>query len=405
LLQAGELFGEIAAIGRTPRTTTVVAAGEAQLLEIRWQGLREIRSYAPEWKKEIDRRYRERSLLRHLAETPLLWNLPEPTLQLIADATKFETFGEFDWHSAYHRAHKAGERERLEQEPVIAREGDYPNGLLLVRSGFARVSSRYNHGERTDSYLGKGQAFGLREIVTGWRGQHVPLRNSLRALGYVDLLFIPTAVLEEHVLPGLTPEQLASLTLAPEPAPAVAAMHEHGGDSFLEFIVAQRFINGRATMLIDLDRCTRCDDCVRACAATHDNNPRFIRQGPEVGGVMVASACMHCVDPVCMIGCPTGAIYRESADGQVGINPDTCIGCSICAQSCPYGTIQMVALRDDEGLPIVTEETGAPVRRATKCDLCIDQPGGPACVSACPHDALLRADMRQVDALTAWLQR
>jgi len=158
-------------------------------------------------------------------------------------------------------------------------------------------------------------------------------------------------------------------------------------------------------MLIDLDRCTRCDDCVRACAATHDNNPRFIRQGPEASGVMVASACMHCVDPVCMIGCPTGAIYRESADGQVGINPDTCIGCSVCAQSCPYGTIQMVALHDEEGLPIVTEETGAPVRRATKCDLCIDQPGGPACVSACPHDALLRADMRQMDTLTAWLHR
>jgi len=406
VLKSGELFGEIAALGRTPRTTTVVADDEALLLEIRWQGLREIRTYAPEWKKEIDRRYRERSLLRHLAETPLLWNLPEATLHLVADATRFETFGEFDWHSAYHRGHKDDERQRLEQEPVIAREGDYPNGLLLVRSGFARVSSRYNHGERTESYLGKGQAFGLREIVTGWRGQqHVPLRHSLRALGYVDLLFIPTAVLEEHVLPRLGPEQLAALILEPPPGSAAAIRHEAGGDSFLEFIVAQRFINGRATMLIDLDRCTRCDDCVRACAATHDNNPRFIRQGPESSGVMVASACMHCVDPVCMIGCPTGAIYRESADGQVAINPDTCIGCSVCAQSCPYGTIQMVALHDDEGLPIVTEETGAPVRRATKCDLCIDLPGGPACASACPHDALLRADMRQMDTLTAWLQR
>lgn len=400
LLQSGEMFGEIAALGRTPRTSTVVADSDAQILEIRWQGLREIRRYSPEWKQQIDERYRERSLLRHLAETPLLWNLPEETLRQVADATRFETFGEFDWHSSYHRVREAGERERLEQEPLIAREGDYPNGLLLIRSGFGRVSSRYNHGERTESYLGKGEAFGLGEIVSGWQGKFLPLRHSLRALGYVDILFIPTAVLEQHVFPRLTAAQLAALTKDLTPPPAGAT-----GDNFLEFVVAQRFMNGRAAMLIDLDRCTRCDDCVRACAATHDNNPRFIRHGPESGGVMVASACMHCVDPVCMIGCPTGAIHREGANGQVGINPDTCIGCSVCAQSCPYGTIQMVALRDEEGLPIVTEETGAPIRRATKCDLCIDQPTGPACVSACPHDALIRADLRSVEDLNRWLQR
>jgi len=407
-LKSGEMFGEIAALGRTPRTSTVVADGDAQVLEIRWQGLREIRRYSPEWKAQIDSRYRERSLRRHLAETPLLYNLSEETLGLIADATRFETFGEFDWQSAYSRVREAGERERLEQEPLIAREGDYPNGLLLVRSGFARVSNRYNHGERTESYIGKGEAFGLAEIVSGWQGKVMPLRRSLRALGYVDILFIPTAILEEHVFPRLTAEQLAALTKDLSPPAAVVgpgAVLDESGNTFLEFIVAQRFINGRATMLIDLDRCTRCDDCVRACAATHDNNPRFIRQGPESSGVMVASACMHCVDPVCMIGCPTGAIHRESINGQVEINPETCIGCSVCAQSCPYGTIQMVALHDEEGLPIVTEETGAPIRRATKCDLCIDQPAGPACVSACPHDALIRADMRSVDDINRWLLR
>jgi Fe-S-cluster-containing dehydrogenase component/CRP-like cAMP-binding protein len=405
LLATGELFGEIAALGRTPRTSTIVAEQDTQVLEIRWQGLREIRKYSPEWKQNIDQRYRERSLLNHLEETPLFHHLPVETLRLVADATRFEVYGEFEWQNAYQRVREAGERERLEQEPLIARQGDYPNGLLLIRSGFARVSSRYNHGERTESYIGKGEAFGLDEIVAGWRGNYTPLCHSLRALGYVDILFIPTAALEQHVLPQLTPDLLAKLTKTPPPEAADPVQPHGTANTFLEFIVAQRFINGRAAMLIDLDRCTRCDDCVRACAATHDNNPRFIRQGPESGGVMVASACMHCVDPVCMIGCPTGAIHRESINGQVEINPDTCIGCSVCAQSCPYGTIQMVALHDEEGLPVVTEETGAPIRRATKCDLCIDQPAGPACVSACPHDALTRADMRSVDDLNQWLQR
>jgi Fe-S-cluster-containing dehydrogenase component/CRP-like cAMP-binding protein len=405
-LGEGELFGELAALGRTPRTATIVAGQEAVLLEIRWQGLRDIRKFSSEWRQLIDQRYRERSLLSHLRETALFRHLPAETLRLIADATRFETFGEFEWQHSYSRTRHATDRERLEQEPVIARQGDAPAGLYLIRSGFARLSARYNHGERTESYLGKGEAFGLEEIFARWRGRPATLRRSLRALGYVDALFIPAEALELHVLPLLPADQAARLDAASPTADTAGAWESPTAtNAFLEFIVAQRFINGQATMLIDLDRCTRCDDCVRACAATHDNNPRFIRHGPESGGVMVASACLHCVDPVCMIGCPTGAIHRAGLDGQVEINPDTCIGCSVCAQSCPYGTIQMVALRDEEGLPVIAEDTGAPIRRATKCDLCIDQPGGPACVSACPHDALVRADMRDVGALNHWLQR
>jgi Fe-S-cluster-containing dehydrogenase component len=162
---------------------------------------------------------------------------------------------------------------------------------------------------------------------------------------------------------------------------------------------------GVSSMLVDLDRCTQCDDCVRACAAGHDNNPKFIRHGPVRDGIMVANACMHCIDPVCMIGCPTGAIHRESLEGQVVINDLTCIGCAICANSCPYDNIQMVQIRDPGGNFIVDEATRTPILKATKCDLCVDQLGGPACVRACPHDALIRADMREVDKLAEWLDR
>jgi Fe-S-cluster-containing dehydrogenase component/CRP-like cAMP-binding protein len=409
-LKEGELFGEIAAIGRTPRTTTVLAEGDVELLEIRWQGLRELRMFAPAWKEHIDRVYRQRALNTHLRETPVLSFLDPDAIPELAAQTQFETFGNFDWTSSFQKLASASGRERVEQEPLIAREGDYPNGLILVRSGNVRLSMQYNHGERTISYLGKGRCFGLEEIIHNARNPTpIPLRHSLRAIGYVDILVIPTAVFEAVVLPTLTPERLQDLGLAAavpdfSKEPPVEADSKLGAD-VLEFMVENRFINGAATMLIDMDRCTRCDDCVRACASTHDGNPRFIRQGPVVDSIMVANACMHCVDPVCMIGCPTGAISRDSVQGQIVINDSTCIGCSTCATSCPYQNIHMVPIRDKGGSFILDESTRTPIIKATKCDFCVEQLGGPACVNACPHDAMARVDMSDIDSLSEWIRR
>ena len=156
-------------------------------------------------------------------------------------------------------------------------------------------------------------------------------------------------------------------------------------------------------MMIDLERCIRCDDCVSACAAAHDNNPKFVRHGPAFGRYMIANACMHCDDPVCMIGCPTGAIHR-SENGTVSINDETCIGCSKCANSCPYDNIRMVPIRDEEG-KLLTEKKAIPIVKATKCDMCNTSPGGPACVRACSHDALTRVDVKDVGELAEWLDR
>ena len=155
-------------------------------------------------------------------------------------------------------------------------------------------------------------------------------------------------------------------------------------------------MNGTQTMVIDMNKCVRCDDCVRACSATHGGNPRFRREGQVFDHWMVANSCMHCQDPVCMIGCPTGAIHRSIETGSVLINDDSCIGCATCANSCPYSNIVMVPIRNKKGVPIIdTAETGQPIIKATKCDLCAGRPGGPTCVSACPHDALSRVDFRE----------
>ena len=408
-LEAGELFGEIAALGRAPRTATVIAEGRATLLEIRWQGLREIRRYAPEWKARLDQLYRERSLDKHLRATPFLNNLEPGAFRQVFNTTRFETYGDFEWQASYHTGQDDALEGRLAKEPLIFREGDYPDGMVLIRSGFARVSRQYNHGERTLRYLGKGQFIGLEEIASSWKSDKVvPLQNTLRAIGYVDLLVIPTAIVQQHILPQLSAEELQALECKPSAEPAVDLEEEISiklGPDMLEFLVDNRTINGTATMLIDLDRCTRCDDCVRACASAHNNNPRFVRHGREMNGIMVANACMHCVDPVCMIGCPTGAIHRESFQGQVVINDDTCIGCATCANSCPYDDIQMVETRDHSGFFILDEVARTPIMKATKCDLCIDQLGGPACARACPDDALIRLGMRDVDKLATWINR
>jgi Fe-S-cluster-containing hydrogenase component 2 len=65
----------------------------------------------------------------------------------------------------------------------------------------------------------------------------------------------------------------------------------------------------------------------------------------------------------------------------------------------------MVEVRDTSGAIVVDQATQQPIHKATKCDLCADQLGGPACQRACPHDALVRMDLGNLGELSAWIDR
>ena len=161
-------------------------------------------------------------------------------------------------------------------------------------------------------------------------------------------------------------------------------------------LVDLNLYNSQNTLLIDLERCTRCDECVRACSDAHGGVARFTRDGPRFGKYLVTAACRSCTDPKCMVGCPVGSIRRE---GSLEIRiEDWCIGCQRCANQCPFGNINMVELTDSgmrpmpEG-PTLSElaEGVTPKLRATVCDLCAGY-DGPSCVYACPHDAAIRVN-------------
>jgi len=433
-LGEGQLFGELAALGRIPRTATVLAGRDgATLLEIRWQGLRELRKYDEALREHVDEQFRAYGLSAALRTSPLLSHLTLDEQQEVADAAEFETYGSFDWYGTYQRLRQRDVDPRS-KEPVIAREGEYVNGLILLSAGFVRLSRQRGHGEHTFSYLGKADVYGLAELAHNvTHEQPAPYAATLRAIGHADIVRIPTRIVERLILPRipreLIPELPASVrsqgaTEATDQAfgsakvslpvvgegtadKAQAEEEEQIGPAMMEFLVENRYINGTSTMMIDLDRCTRCDECVKACADGHDNNPRFIRHGKILGNHMVANACMHCEDPVCMIGCPTGAIHRDEQSGEVVINDITCIGCGLCAASCPYDNIRMVEVRDrtKDDKVMVDEASGEPILKASKCDLCSDHKGGPACERACPHDALMRVDMGDQDSLAEWLNR
>ena len=143
-------------------------------------------------------------------------------------------------------------------------------------------------------------------------------------------------------------------------------------------------------IIVDLDRCWGCRTCEVACTLEHELSPglSFIRveevrgSGPIPGSLQgksdVPILCQHCDDPACVAACPSGALLKGT-DGIVYANPEACIGCGACEDSCPYGAL------------IVLPDSGKPCL----CDLCATrQKSGrlPACVQHCPGKALSLAD-------------
>jgi len=137
---------------------------------------------------------------------------------------------------------------------------------------------------------------------------------------------------------------------------------------------------------VDLDACTGCKACVTACHRLNglddDEAETWRSVGLLHGGTVhepvqqtVTTACHHCVDPACMKGCPVKAYEKDPVTGIVGHLDDQCIGCQYCTLTCPYE------------VPQFSKKRGI----VRKCDMCSDRLAegeAPACVQACPNEAI-----------------
>jgi Fe-S-cluster-containing dehydrogenase component/DMSO reductase anchor subunit len=135
---------------------------------------------------------------------------------------------------------------------------------------------------------------------------------------------------------------------------------------------------------VSLYRCTGCKACVSACHSLNglDDGEAWRDTGLLLGGdaapawqQTVTTACHHCEDPGCLNGCPVGAYEKEKDTGIVRHLDDQCIGCSYCILKCPYD------------VPKYSEKRGI----VRKCDMChqrLAEGEAPACVQACPTEAI-----------------
>ncbi len=195
-------------------------------------------------------------------------------------------------------------------------------------------------------------------------------------------------------------------------------------NSLLQQFLDLGLFEGQQLLVLDLEKCTRCDECVRACSDGHGGITRIVRDGPRFEHFLVALSCRSCHDPRCLEGCPVDAIHRDGFGLEIKI-ADHCIGCAVCATNCPFGSIHMVELEGGvekelapekwrtfaknytvAGIDDATTVHRAKVR-AVNCDLCssleretTDRSGKrsttPRCVYACPHDAAHRMRGQEV---------
>jgi thioredoxin reductase/Fe-S-cluster-containing hydrogenase component 2 len=382
-----EFFGEIGLISGRRRGATVVAGEPSVMVEIPRRSMRRLQSSVKAIKAELDRVAMRRSIHTGLARDRSISEIED----IIAGAEL--------------RKYKAFETICAEGEPVDA--------LYIMRTGSATVSRIENGREVALNFISAGSLFGERGL--GEPGATRPA--TIRATVASEAVRIDGAVVAAAMdrLPEL--RALSEKAMQSQLDQTVHTALTHTGVSsnssveeaaITSFLVHQGVGEATNAFIIDEGLCTRCGNCESACAATHDGISRVNRDaGPRAMSVLLPVACRHCENPHCMADCPVDAITRAPT-GEVFINQTTCIGCSNCANNCPYGVINMVDptsgqkphqnwltwLLDSVGLPTPAppeHDHNAPhAMKAVKCDLCKDTGGSPSCVAACPTGAAIR---------------
>ena len=414
-LEPGSCFGEMALLAGIERNATVAvpANQQAVVLEVTRPALRLLRKLTT-FGNILDETYRTHGIGRVLEDLPLINGKPlsEPLAQELRRTARYMVYG---------------------KHHVLCQDDAPINRLMLIKSGWVRRSHGVAfHVASPEVVLGMDESTGVDFLgggnCLGLEGVTQPDNWKFRAsvMARTEVLEVPLDLFSsDPVLREQLAAAFSSLATAGSAEPVtIDALPDLNALKAAEEEIATGIIDGTNVLVMDMDLCIRCGNCSLACHKVHGQS-RLLRRGIQIERpvtigkkrlqhALVPQVCMHCADPECMTGCPTGSIFR-AAEGHIDIHPPTCIGCFDCATQCPYDAITMVprsappqngsfasklrkALSFKIAPPVVAEASDDLV--AIKCNLCEDTPLNPpgvrrkaySCEENCPTGALVRVD-------------
>ena len=360
--RSGDFFGEAVMLGRGERTATVTADTDVVLLEIEKHRFDLLTRRHRSVRDHLEVVYHQRAIATYFRTHRYLGMLDDATRAKLGTGAKLKLYQRGD---------------------AVTKPGEAADQVLIVKDGVVKAL-RAKGG--TLSILAY---FNTHDIVGN--ADNDARNYALEAVGNCEVIFVPRGAFTGAMM--MNPE--VARHFGKDDMNRRAAMQGAGNTVYA---AADAFLKAgvevESLLVINLDRCVRCGNCVRACHSRHTYT-RLDRRGPifrrrsniekerQHEHIMLPASCRHCRDPECMIGCPTGAIQRF-ADGDVDIN-DNCIGCENCARKCPYGNITM------QPLPEAQRPSPEVTKRAIKCNLCRGYSYS-NCVHECPRGAILRVD-------------
>lgn len=415
-LPAGACFGEMAVLAGVERNATIVVPQHetATVLEVTRPALRLLRKL-PKFGQVLDDTYRRHGLGRVLED---LTEEGHRADELIL--RKLREIGKFMAHGKHH---------------VLCEEGSPIENIILIKSGWVRrvrgvpldpasAGVAVGMGQTIGvDFLGAGNCLGLEGTGAGETWNY-----SASAMARTEVLEIPLQpLLADPKLREQIVAAFEAFSTADDYPPSIEAVEDLRAMASAEAEITTGISDGANLLVMDMDLCVRCGNCSLACHKVHGQS-RLLRRGisitrPVAIGsermqhVLSPQVCMHCKDPECLTGCPTGSIFRDPR-GHVDIDPGTCIGCFDCATQCPYDAISMVP---KNGEPLAAFDLLGTLKRtfslstpplpqltltpgddmvAIKCNLCEHTPLNPegvsrnaySCEENCPTGALLRVD-------------